>query len=294
MASFFVLVVFTFYLCCPLSDGQTDCWHYYDKPIDVCFSVNSSRTGLTSYKYHCSLNLTTNENYVTLQTFNGTDDCSSYKINETLVYNLTAYDINTNNTINPFVSCRGTKSCPYFHGRYYLTKIFTDSPTFDPTPSPTIDPTPKPSNNPTEINGTLYPSPDPTLAPSFNPTINPTQSPLINISALNYTFNPTITPTKSPIDYFPYLQNETCAKSENNDYYQDILYVIDICIPYIYNKTNVSNANNGADSMYNKNITSIINKYNGTAYISRKCNKDKFGTPLSISSSLFLSLVFFY
>ena len=95
-----------------------ECNHYYDYPIVICFSVNSSRTGLQSYKYICNLNTSNSEYNIRLNIYNGTDDCSFnsiHSINSTLIYNLTRNDLNlTQPRSNPSVSCRGNKPCPYF------------------------------------------------------------------------------------------------------------------------------------------------------------------------------------
>lgn len=179
-----------------------ECNHYYDYPIDICFSVNSSLTGLRSYKYICNLNNTGYDDYnIRLNIYNGTNDCSSnnYGLNSTLIYNLTMNDLNGTEPYNKFISCRGEKSCPYFKGRWYITKILTESPTLDPTNQPSIDPTPTPSSNPTITNGTHNPTIYPSTSPSMEPTYTPIM-PSFSPSMTNDTISPTISPSESTLN----------------------------------------------------------------------------------------------
>ena len=279
------ILVFTFWyqLCITQRTNiglNEKCNRFYDKPIGVCYSAYSSLTGLRSHRYDCYTNSTSNEYYIAFNTYNNTDDCSSSSLaNSTILYNL------TNSTAHQHISCNGRKPCPYFMGRYYITKLFTSSPTTDPTTDPTAAPTASPTDHPTTTNGTHAPSLDPSQSPTLEPTTGePTLEPTINLT-LDFTFSPSMDPTMSPIDLFPYLENETCAKTQLNDYYQDFVYIIDTCIPYIYNRSTDMNGT----SIYNANITEIITSDNYTAYIAKRCNTDRFGKPLSISSRLFLS-----
>ena len=300
------LALFLILIYCSQSrriNTNQDCNHYYDYPIDICFSVNSTRTGLKSFRYTC--NTTTTENpssgepeqiqTVLFKIYNNSHDCSNDQINTTIVYNITT-DKDLNIT-NPFISCDAAKTCPYFKGRYYITKILTASPTSDPTQYPSTDPTPTPTDYPTATNGTRNPSPDPTHSPTLEPT---TASPTLPSAApsitLNTTYAPSINPTSSPIDFAPYFPNETCARSDYGGtayYYQDIIYVIDTCLPYKFNKSTGLAANGEGVSMYGNNVTNLLRGENITGYLTRKCDDDEFGVPLSISSALFTSFVLF-
>eukprot|EP01084_Bolivina_argentea_P101133 181376_1 len=277
MLAWLLSLTFILHTSIVTSHKHKNCNHYHDKPINICFSSSSTK-GLKSYKYICATN--SSDSSILFQTYNKTNACEPSKlINSTLLYNLTEADINATYAhlypyeTNPFISCRSTKSCPYFKGRYYITKILTDAPTADPTSYPSTNPTPSPSNHPTVINGTLYPSPSPTKIPTISPTNIPSFTPTVN----NYTSNPSITPTLNPINWGPYFPNETCAKTELNGYYQENVYVIDICIPVYKKSENVS-------------ISNFLNKTDANmTYISHKCNKNPFGVPLTIESTLFMN-----
>ena len=226
--------------------------------------------------------------------------------------------------VTEYVSCNGYKPCAYFKGRYYLTLELTDAPTSAPTNSPTFSPTMSPTDVPTATNHTNPPSPDPTGQPTMEPTWDPTTIPTINYTtSLSPTMSPTLAPTlsnnltRSPTasptrNYttlnpeWPFLSNETCARAQEDpydEYFQDVIYIIDECLPYsyyaVYNDTNLTKLDNPngwfpAGSMFNDNDTQaemafVVSETNDTVYLSRTCYEDAFGNPLSISSALYLS-----
>eukprot|EP01084_Bolivina_argentea_P197361 338234_1 len=86
---------------------------------------------------------------------------------------------------------------------------------------------------------TLQPSTSPTFEPTQNMTLSPTPYPTSNISSTT-----TLSPT---------IDNKTCARKKENNYYQDILYVIDTCIRYNKNDTFPYNLfiDNGSSSSSN-------------------------------------------
>ena len=320
---------------------RTDkCWHFFDKPIDVCFSVNTNATGLTSFKYKCNTNSSEAHYYVTLDKYNSTETCLGDAEESQVVYNFTAetftfdedgmkeFDAKGTN-LTEYVSCNGYKPCAYFKGRYYITLELTDAPTSAPTHSPTHSPTMSPTDVPTATNKTAPPSPDPTGNPTMEPTWDPTYIPTLNPTfknetlqpsrapswAYNWTHAPTASPTRNYTTLnpeYPFLANETCARAQDeplSEYWQDIIYITDQCLPYSYiaeyNGTNLSGITNEngwpnsngwfpGGSMFTDNDTQaamaiIVSDTNDSVYISRTCHEDAFGNPLSISSALYLS-----
>ena len=308
------------------ADGLSDCWHFYDRPIDVCFAISTNETN--SYRYKCNTNTSQDHFYVTLERYNGTESCLGNPEKVELVYNFTTETDEKAKATNvtEYVSCNGYKPCAYFKGRYYLTLELTDAPTSAPTHSPTFSPTMSPTDVPTAFNHTKPPSPDPSMVPTMEPTYNPTYIPTLNpfitddptaaptfapTLSNNLTRSPTSSPTRNYTTLnpeYPFLANETCARAQEDpydEYFQDIIYIIDECLPYsyyaVYNGTNLTKVDNPngwfpAGSMFMDNDTQavmnqVVSETNDTIYLSRTCYEDAFGNPLSISSALYLSSV---